>query len=64
MECNQQVNIKNCTCTWKPCAKKGRCCECIIYHRKNGEIPGCLFPPAYERTYDRSIVNFIKAHQK
>lgn len=64
MECNIKVNIKNCTCTYEPCSKKGRCCECIIYHRKNGELPGCLFAPAVEKTYDRSIANFIRSYRK
>ena len=58
-ECNQEKNIKNCTCSYEPCSRKGICCECIAYHRKNGELPGCLFPPEVERTYDRSIKRFI-----
>jgi hypothetical protein len=27
-----------------------------------GELPGCLFPPKAERTYDRSIAHFVRIH--
>jgi hypothetical protein len=54
-------NTQNCTCTYEPCARKGKCCECVAYHRRNGEAPGCLFPKAVERTYDRSLRNLARA---
>lgn len=60
--CTVEKNKKNCTCTYEPCSRKGVCCECIEYHRRSGELPGCLFPSAAERTYDRSVQAFIKAH--
>ncbi len=41
-------------------AEKGKCRECVEYHRVNGELPGCFFSAAAERTYDRSIANFIR----
>jgi hypothetical protein len=63
MECNQSANLKACTCTYEPCSRKGICCECIAYHKKNGQLPGCLFPEAVERTYDRSIKAFIAAYK-
>lgn len=63
-ECTVDRNKKRCTCTYGQCSRKGICCKCIEYHRRNGEIPGCLFPPDAERTYDRSIAAFIKAHTK
>jgi hypothetical protein len=45
---------------YEPCSRKGLCCECIMYHNKKyGELPGCLFPPEVERTYDRSIARFV-----
>jgi hypothetical protein len=28
-----------------------------------GELPGCLFPPKVERTYDRSIEKFIETYK-
>lgn len=55
MECNLLANRKNCTCTYEPCLRKGRCCECVAYHRRQGELPGCFFPPDLEKTYDRSL---------
>ncbi|MCX8058427.1 MAG: DUF6485 family protein [Spirochaetes bacterium] len=65
MSCqNKTNNLKNCTCTYEPCSRKGICCECIDYHRKNGEIPGCFFNQKGEKTYDRSIENFIKYYNK
>ncbi|MFB3897064.1 MAG: DUF6485 family protein [bacterium] len=63
MECRIQKNTTRCTCTYTPCSRKGICCECIAYHQQSNELPGCMFPPEYERTYDRSIANFIKAHK-
>jgi hypothetical protein len=59
MECNQIANLQGCTCTYEPCPRKGTCCECIAYHREYEELPGCLFPPQVERTYDRSISRFV-----
>jgi hypothetical protein len=37
------------------------CCECIQYHFGKKQVPGCLFPPEFEKTYDRSFANFAKA---
>lgn len=60
MECNGQNNIASCTCTYEPCPRKGVCCECVAYHRKNGEVPGCFFSQAGEASCDRSVRAFIK----
>ena len=62
MECHLENNKAKCTCTYEPCSRKGKCCECVAYHRGHSELPGCLFPPAVERTYDRSIARFLQAH--
>lgn len=51
---------KTCPCTWQSCSRHGKCCECIKYHRERNELPGCYFPPEEEKTYDRSIENFIR----
>ncbi|MBW3012970.1 hypothetical protein KY340_02085 [Candidatus Woesearchaeota archaeon] len=59
-ECKQAQNKKDCGCTYPGCPRKGKCCECIRYHRKNGELPGCLFSRAAEKTYDRGIKKFIE----
>ena len=60
MECRKNSNLENCPCTYEPCSRKGLCCECVEYHRKNGELPGCYFSKEGEATYDRSVENFIK----
>lgn len=64
MECNVQENVVQCTCTYEPCSRKGKCCECIRYHRRMNELPGCVFPPQVERTYDRSIAHFVRIHRR
>ncbi|MGC8928306.1 MAG: DUF6485 family protein [Myxococcota bacterium] len=64
MECLITDNLKNCTCTYEPCSRKGRCCECVLYHRKNNELPGCFFPKEAERTYDRSVSFYISIMKK
>ncbi|MCM8805827.1 MAG: DUF6485 family protein [Candidatus Omnitrophica bacterium] len=65
MECkNRERNIKDCSCTYISCNKRGMCCECVMYHRANGEIPGCFFPKEAEKTYDRSIKYFISVWSK
>jgi len=57
-----EENLKECNCTYPGCSKKGRCCECVHYHRRMGELPGCFFPDDVERTYDRSIARFVALH--
>ncbi len=64
MECIQEKFKKYCNCTYEPCERENRCCECLHYHRMNGELPGCFFNKEFERTYDRSITNFIRMHKK
>jgi hypothetical protein len=63
VECNLELNKGSCTCTYEPCDRKGKCCECIAYHRRHGELPGCLFSPEVERTFDRSISRFIAEYR-
>ena len=36
------------------------CCECVSYHLKSQELPGCFFPPSAECTYDRSFAHFAR----
>ncbi|MFH1552060.1 MAG: DUF6485 family protein [Candidatus Omnitrophota bacterium] len=64
MECKKQHNIKRCNCTYEPCSRKGVCCDCIQYHLSAGQVPACFFPDDIEKTYDRSIDNFIKTYQE
>lgn len=64
MECQVEFNKSRCPCTYEPCSRKGRCCDCISYHQSAGELPGCVFPPEVERTFDRSISRFVSLHSK
>jgi len=63
-ECQVETNKKSCPCTYEPCDKKGICCECLKYHWRMGELPGCLFPEDIELTYDRTIDRFIHTYQE
>jgi len=55
MDCqNKKPNTDFCTCSYPGCPRKGICCDCIQYHLANDELPGCVFPPDAEKTYDRS----------
>ena len=56
---NFKDNSDMCNCTYEPCPRKGKCCECIAYHRRNGELPACYFTREQEKTYNRSIGFFI-----
>ena len=58
-ECHLEKNTAQCTCTYEPCGRKGKCCECISYHWRMNQLPGCFFSPEGERTYDRSIRRFV-----
>lgn len=59
MDCvNKEKNLENCNCTYEPCSRKGKCCECVAYHRSMNELPACFFPDNVEKTFDRSIERF------
>ncbi len=60
-ECKKQANTDNCTCTYTSCERRGVCCDCIAYHLKSKQLPGCCFPAEAEKTYDRSFEAFAKA---
>jgi hypothetical protein len=62
-ECKVERNLKGCNCTYEPCPRKGRCCECLAYHWSLQELPACLFPDEVERTYDRSLGRFLSLHK-
>lgn len=47
-------NKKPCACTYS-CHRRGKCCECVAYHREHNEVPGCFFTKKGEAAYDRSI---------
>lgn len=54
MECTREANLAACTCTYD-CPRRGRCCDCVAYHRQHGQVPGCFFTTEGERSYDRSF---------
>ncbi len=61
MSCDRfEQNMERCTCTYEPCSRKGRCCDCLAYHLAHRQLPACCFPPDVERTYDRSFRRFIE----
>lgn len=65
MECiNLKKNLNACNCTYEPCSRKGKCCECVAYHRRSGELPACYFTAAAEQTYDRNVGNYLKSRNK
>ena len=63
MECKKEENLKNCSCSYEPCDRKGICCECLRYHLKMRQLPGCCFSEEAERTYDRSFEHFARLVQ-
>lgn len=63
MECKQEENKIECTCTATTCSKRGVCCDCVRYHKERNELPGCFFSKAAEATWDRSITNFIRTYK-
>ncbi|MBI5777974.1 MAG: STAS domain-containing protein [Planctomycetes bacterium] len=65
-ECpNLKTNLDYCNCSFPLCHRKGRCCECLHYHRTNDELPACFFPKeeaviSAGKTPDRSFERFMK----
>ena len=59
-KCNIDKNMKKCNCSYEPCSRKGVCCDCLSYHLKSRQLPGCCFPDDAERTYDRSFDHFAR----
>lgn len=60
MGCPSAQSKDHCSCTYTACDKRGNCCQCVVFHRKRGELPGCFFTPEGERSYDRSLKRFVK----
>ena len=50
----------DCKCTYTSCTRRGNCCQCVAFHRELNEATGCMFTPAGERTYDRSLKNLMR----
>lgn len=62
-DCSSKKNMLSCNCSY-PCSRKGICCECLSYHRRNGELPACYFPDDIEKGYNRSVENFIRIYKE
>ncbi len=60
MECKKDSNLEKCNCTYEPCPRKGVCCDCLTYHLKSRQLPGCCFPDNVEKTYNRSFERFAE----
>jgi hypothetical protein len=60
MDCKKTENSAGCACTYDGCSRKGVCCECLRYHLRSQQLPGCCFPPEAEQTYDRSFAHFAR----
>jgi hypothetical protein len=60
MECKREENLETCACSYGSCSRRGICCECIAYHLKSRQLPGCCFSPEAELTYDRSFEHFAR----
>jgi hypothetical protein len=57
---NLKRNSGICNCTYAGCPRHGICCECLGYHRSNGELPACYFDSEREKSYDRSVNNYLR----
>lgn len=57
---NQQANKQLCNCSYEPCSRKGKCCECIQYHLEMKQLPACAFPDDVEKSWDRSFRKFVE----
>ncbi len=64
MECALENNRTDCPCTYESCPRRGKCCECVVYHRDKGQFPGCFFTPEGERTYDRSFAGLVRDRER
>ncbi len=62
MACEHNGNII-CPCTYS-CPRHGKCCECVAYHNRGGELPACFFSAAGERLYDRSLDALIRDRKR
>ena len=48
-------NTKECACPKKTCPNNGRCCDCVVKHRKTDSLPFCLFP---KNDGNKSVENY------
>ncbi len=56
MSCNSTP----CTCTSLSCARHGKCCQCVLHHRKKDQLPACFFSTEGELLHDRNLETFCR----
>lgn len=59
-DCKKARNEKSCACSYDPCPRKGMCCDCLTFHLRSRQLPGCCFPAEAEQTFDRSFEHFAR----
>lgn len=65
MDCQtKKKNLDFCNCSYPSCPRKGFCCQCLQYHLPSRQVPACFFSAQGEKSYDRSIDNFIADYQR
>jgi len=60
MDCKKEMDKLECTCSSVSCTRRGVCCECLAYHRSNGEIPSCFFSVDANKTLEKNIESLMK----
>lgn len=50
-------NVKECACPKLTCPNHGKCCQCVIKHKKTDSLPFCLF---LNNDGDKSVTNYYR----
>jgi len=65
MKCQRkEENLEKCNCSYPGCPRKGICCLCISHHKEKDQLPACYFSDKVEKSYDRSIKNFVENYDR
>lgn len=51
------INTHECSCPKVKCSNHGKCCDCIVKHKKLDGLPFCLFP---DNDGDKSNKNYYR----
>ena len=49
------INVKDCSCPKVSCPNHGKCCDCVVKHKKTDSLPFCLF---HNNDGDKSVKNY------
>ena len=63
MECIQERIKNTATALMSRAGRNTDAVNACTITGQNGELPACFFTKEAERTYDRSIANFIRMHK-